>query len=155
MYSEITYLGHVINRQGIHPPDMHRALDRFLAVRMRNKKQVSALLGFVQYWSKFIERLAARTYHIRQLLRKETPFVWTSQCEDERIDVLKALRHPHPLSAIDVNQPIFLFLDASAYGIGCSVTQATSPIKNDEDIDKQIRFARTGVTALRPRHLGL
>lgn len=150
MTTSIIYLGYSISPQGLTPPPMNEAIDKMANMKIRTKRHIQMLMGFLNFWTRHIQNLASRTFNIRQLLKKETPFKWTNQCESERHDVLTSLRNPEPLQAIDVNQPLFVFTDASKYGYGASVTQANKPILSNDDIEREIRQARAGKTSLRP-----
>jgi len=50
---------------------------------LKNVKALQRLLGMVNYWKKLIPQFSKNTYNMCHLLRKDTPFKWTPQCEAE------------------------------------------------------------------------
>eukprot|EP00731_Ephydatia_muelleri_P013808 Em0007g1118a len=73
--SQVTYLGHVINTQGISPdPERVRAITEMPPPQ--DKKGVERLLGVLNYVAKFIPDMSSITQPIRELLKKEVQFIW-------------------------------------------------------------------------------
>ena len=44
-----------------------------------NEKELKSFLGAIQYLSKYIDNLSAQTDSLRQLLKKDTEWVWTEE----------------------------------------------------------------------------
>ena len=75
MGNSIQFAGHIISDGGIRPND-----DKFTALREfkkpANVKELCSFLGLVAQFSAFAPDTACLTSHLRQLLQKETPWVW-------------------------------------------------------------------------------
>ena len=71
----VTYLGHTINTQGISP-DRERVKAICEMPPPHDKKGVEQLLGTLNYVAKFIPDLSTLTQPIREILKKNTQFIW-------------------------------------------------------------------------------
>ena len=73
--TRIHFAGHIISDGGIRPDD-----DKFAALRNfqqpGNVKELRSFLGLVAQFGAFAPDTACLTSHLRQLLQKETPWVW-------------------------------------------------------------------------------
>ena len=80
MLPSIQYLGHHISAEGISPAeDKKRAvLD---APVPQNIPQLRSFLGLVNYYGKFLHKLADTLAPLHQLLRKHEPWHWGQQQE--------------------------------------------------------------------------
>ena len=72
---QVTYLGHTINAQGISP-DRERVKAICEMPPPQDKKGVERLLGTLNYMAKFIPDLSTLTQSIREILKKNTQFIW-------------------------------------------------------------------------------
>ena len=78
--SEVKFMGHVITDEGLKPdPDKVKAVEEM--PRPTCKKELLSLLGFVNYLSKFLPRLAEVAQPLCNLTAKEAPFLWSPQHE--------------------------------------------------------------------------
>ena len=85
---------------------------------------VRKFLGFVGYYRKFIPRYSDVARPLTNLTRRDTPFQWTTLCQ-EAFEMLKSfllkepvLKYPNP------DQPYVLYTDASKYAWAGVLTQA-------------------------------
>ncbi|PNF31840.1 hypothetical protein B7P43_G08901 [Cryptotermes secundus] len=119
---ELTYLGHVISKEGVKPdPKKIEAVVRFPAPE--KQKDVKAFLGLTGYYRKFIPHYSTIAKPLTTLLTKETPWKWNSE-EQESFDLLKAKLVEFPiLQYPDFQQPFLLTTDASGYGLGAVLSQ--------------------------------
>ena len=85
---KINFLGHTITEHGIAPNN--EKIEQFLkTIRMpKTLKQVRRLIGFMQYFAKFIPNLSVKLQPFFQLLRKETDLM-TTQEHQNSLDILK------------------------------------------------------------------
>ena len=73
--TEVKFLGHIINQEGIHAdPEKTRAIKEFAGPRER--KDLQRFFGMVNYLGKFSPSLADGSYALRQLLQKDTDWIW-------------------------------------------------------------------------------
>ena len=78
--TEVKFMGHVITNQGLKPdPDKVKVVDEM--PRPTYKKELTTLLCFVNYLSKFLPWLAEVTQPLYELRAKDAPFLWSPQHE--------------------------------------------------------------------------
>ena len=76
----VKYLGHIVSKQGlkVYPENIGKMKN---CQRPINVKQVRSVLGMMGYYRKFILGYAKIAQPLNDLLKKETKFEWTEQCE--------------------------------------------------------------------------
>lgn len=117
MASSVTYLGHVIDAQSLHPlPDKVEAIQQ--APAPRNVTELKLYLGLLTYYGKFLPNLATRLAPLYRLLVKDVPWGWTAQHARAFEDSKKLLLSANLLVHFDPKLPLLLACDASAYGVG-------------------------------------
>ncbi|XP_069465190.1 uncharacterized protein [Ambystoma mexicanum] len=80
--SEVTYLGHRINADGIKPKES--LVDTNLRIPDRkNKDQLQSFMGLTEYYSKFVDHYSDRTENMRNLMCKGIQFDWSEECKRE------------------------------------------------------------------------
>ena len=89
-----------------------------------NKKSLQRLLGLFNFFRKFVRNYSQNTYHMRQLLTKNTQFLWTPECQTE-LDYLKQCLMNDPiLKPINPEKDIIIMADASQiFGFGFVLLQ--------------------------------
>ena len=116
---DLQVLGHCITPTGRFPTS--KGTEAISAMSdPKNVSGVKRFLGMVGY----LRDMSNRTKHLRALLRKGTPFVWTSAHETEFTDLKQALLSPetmlyHP----NWHSPFELLTDASKHGVGAMLAQ--------------------------------
>ena len=85
---------------------------------------VRRLGGMTQYMSRFLPDLAETLEPIRVLTRKDTPFVWSTECENA---TLKNLSESRCLSYFDATKEVVIQVDSSKHGIGAVLPQEGRP----------------------------
>lgn len=120
--SEIKYLGHIFDRNGVHPnrDKIKSILDAPSPV---NVKQVQAFLGLCNYYSRFIHNFADTMAPLYSLLQKNCIFKWESTHEDCFRKVKKLFENNNVLQHYDPNAELMLETDASSYGLGSVLLQ--------------------------------
>jgi len=82
----VTYLGHVITKDGIRPLP-----EKFLQVTSpTTKTEARSLLGLLSFYRKFVKNFALNTQHMQRAV-KESPFLWPNECQQELDLVLRKL----------------------------------------------------------------
>jgi hypothetical protein len=152
MYNNIRYLGVDIGPEGISvPKEITRTLDRLETMRVTSSKHVQKILGFFNYWRAHIPNLAQRTFHLRQLIKKDVhPFQFSEECQKERVDVIGSLRSPNILQPIRSDEAVYLFVDSSYKGVGLSAAQAEHPPNDPQAVQKNWFTLRKGQPRLKP-----
>ncbi|KAK1652429.1 hypothetical protein QYE76_070234 [Lolium multiflorum] len=77
---QVEFLGHVISKDGIavNPSKVASVLDWEAP---KNVKEIRGFLGMAGYYRRFIEGFSKIAGPMTKLLRKNTPFVWSDECE--------------------------------------------------------------------------
>ena len=118
----VTYLGHIVGQGQVKSVNAKvEAIADF--PQPTTKKHVMRLLGMAGYYRKFFPNFSSITEPLTQLLRKDSKFVWTEQCQSA-FEKLKAMLQNAPvLSAPDFNRPFKLAVDASDVAAGAVLLQ--------------------------------
>ncbi|XP_057733959.1 uncharacterized mitochondrial protein AtMg00860-like [Arachis stenosperma] len=85
--------------------------------------EIRSFLGLAGYYRRFIKRFSQLTLPLTKLTRKDTPFIWTPECEES----FQALKHRLTTAPVLVlpepNEPFEVYCDASLKGLGCVMMQ--------------------------------
>ena len=133
---EVSYLGHVISRQGVSTdPKKIEAVASWQ--RPGHVSELRSFLGFVSYYRRFVEGFAKLAAPLHQLVAElagtkskrrsgqALGTAWTSKCE-ESFEALKAKLVSAPVLAYaDFSHPFILEVDASHSGLGAVLSQET------------------------------
>lgn len=124
--TEVKYLGHIINAEGIQPDS-----DKVAAIqKMREPKNVKELLSFVQtcsWFRRFIPNFANVARPLTNLTKKDTPWIWEEEQASSFSTLKKMLISPPILQQADPDGTYILRTDASAYALGACLLQGESP----------------------------
>ena len=119
----VTFLGHCIDAEGIHPTD-----DKLKAITQdsisKNVQELRLSLGSSIYYGKFIPNAATILAPLNNLLRKDADWKWSSKFQETFDLAKKTLVSSEVLVHYNPNLPIRLAGDASAYGVGAVITHA-------------------------------
>ena len=81
-----------------------------------------SFLGLVNYYGKFIPQLASITQPLNRLLCKKNHWKWTTKCQKAFTTLKTKLTSTNILVHYDVNLPLRLACDASAYRVGAVIS---------------------------------
>ena len=117
MVPEVSYLGHRIDKEGIHPlADKVKAITE--APAPRNVRELKSYLGLLTYYGKFLPDLSAVLAPLYRLLRKNVNWRWSSVERDAFQASKRLLSSSSLLVHFDPKVSLSLACDASAYGVG-------------------------------------
>lgn len=85
----VRFLGYQVGQGNIKPQT--DKCDPWIASKPSTVKQAQAFLGYINYYSRFIENFSEKTSVIRRAIRLQ-PFDWTEECEDAKLQLLNDLR---------------------------------------------------------------
>jgi len=123
----LEYLGHIISGQGVATdPTKLKAIEAWPTPS--DTKQLRGFLGLSGYYRKFIKNYAVFSRPLTYLLRKQVPFVWTTQYQECFDTLKKALMSAQVLALPDFSKGFQIETDASATGIGAVLMLDHHPI---------------------------
>ena len=128
MKQSITYLGHTIDKDGLHP-----TADKLAAIRDAPKPinvgELRSFIGLITFYGKFIPRQATIMAPLYALLQSNVKWVWADEQERAFEDAKRALLESSMLVHFDNKLPVVLSCDASPTGVSCVLAHV---IKNEE-----------------------
>ncbi|CAG2197363.1 unnamed protein product [Mytilus edulis] len=120
--SEILYLGHIISKEGIKvDTSKTKAVETFPIPN--NQHDVRSFLGLCNYYRKFVKSYAKIASPLNRLLTKDTPFKWTTDCQNAFETLKEALTSTPVLNFPNFNKPFIVSCDASGSAIGYILSQ--------------------------------
>src|SRR4030042_881344 len=120
--SEVTYLGHVISKDGI-AVNLERVQAILDWTPPKNVKQVRSFLGLASYCCRFIENFSKIAKPLTNLLHKAVKFEWTEKCQESFQTLKDKLTSALVLAPPDSRKDFVIFCDASRQGLGCVLMQ--------------------------------
>lgn len=119
---KINFLGYEIQKGTISPSNVNIESIKKLTPPT-NVKELQRFLGSINVYHKFIDKYAEIRYPLNKLLKKDTPWVWTDECQNN-FELLKSLLISKPiLRLFNPNLPCHVFTDASLTAIGSVLKQ--------------------------------
>jgi hypothetical protein len=124
---QISYLGHVINSNGVSSdPDKINKVAQWPTPA--NNKDVRSFLGLAGYYRKFVKHFGIIARPLFNLLKKNTPFVWTDDT-DTAFQLLKQSLIEAPVLRLpDFGKTFVIDTDACDTGVGAVLQQEGHPI---------------------------
>ena len=118
----VTFLGHVITKEGILPdPDNLAKIANWPVPQ--NVREVRGIIGLGNYYRRFVKDYSKRVQPLVSLTKKNTPFKWTQECQEAFEDLKKALLGPDTMSFPTDDGLFILDTDASDETIGAVLSQ--------------------------------
>ena len=118
----VKYLGHIVSKQGlkVNPENIDKIKN---CQRPINVKQVRSALGMMGYYRKFILGYAKIAQPLNDLLKKETKFEWTEQCEKAFTELKERLTKAPILRFPQFDKEFTLSVDSLDYSIEFVLSQ--------------------------------
>ena len=139
---ETNFLGYVISSEGIRPNS-----DRIKSIMdipaPKNLKQLRRFIGIMNYQSRFLINYATHIAPLRELLKKDVKFRWTSVEQQAFERTKESFAHSVLLEGVREDLPFILYTDASMRGYGAILCQ-----KDENDDNHVIATASRGLTRL-------
>jgi len=122
LFSDVRVLGYKATPNGILPTDDHiRGLTKMRSPQ--SKKELQKMLGFYNFFRRFIKGYASIIRPLQKLLSKEEKFKWTQEHEDIFQKLKTMLTTAPVLSHVQPDGELILRCDASIEGIGSVLLQ--------------------------------
>ena len=119
---EVQYLGHVISENEVRP-----LRDNLIAIKEfpvpKTKKNVRQFLGKVNFYHKYVPKAAKTLEPLYKLLRKESKFEWSRDCQETFERLKEYLTSAPALAIFDPDLPTAIYTDASLEGLGAVLKQ--------------------------------
>ena len=146
--SRVTYLGHIVSKNGIETdPQKIEAIKKWPVPKTVTETEIQSFLGFTNYYHKFIPKYAQIARPINQLVsgenanKKKALVEWTEEWQTV-FEHLKHLCSQTPILAYaNYQKPFKLHTDTSENGLGAVLRQ-----KQDDDMDHVIAYASRTLT---------
>ncbi|GFX06951.1 retrovirus-related Pol polyprotein from transposon 17.6 [Trichonephila clavipes] len=91
-----------------------KVFERFERIRLKfNPSKCQFLTKSCKFLGRYIKNFAKRALPLTNLLRKDTPFEWTSETQEAFDDIKKAILNPPVLALPDQNAELQITTDAS------------------------------------------
>ncbi|CAI5471022.1 unnamed protein product [Closterium sp. Yama58-4] len=103
--------------------------------RPKDRSSLRALLGFLNYYRKFIKNFSKRAAPLNKLLREEQKWQWEEPQEQALRGLMEAVKAGAVLKLPDGQQPFILYTDWSSIGMGAVLSQM------DSGVEKVVAFA--------------
>ncbi|GBG71210.1 hypothetical protein CBR_g8513 [Chara braunii] len=120
--TQVLYLGHVLDGDGIKPEDSKIATIRDWPTP-RTLTELRSFLGLANYYRKFVRNFSTIAAPLRRLLKKEAIWQWDKDCTFALKKLKRALIEYPVLKVADPSLPFVVTTDASQYGIGAVLQQ--------------------------------
>ena len=127
--SQKTYLGFIINFEGIKPDPQKVEAIKFLQ-QLTCVQEIRSFIDMGSYYCRFIPNFSEIAEPVIALTRKHAQFKWTDECQSafeylkQSLTVVLLLAYPDP------NRPYTLYTDTSNSCIGACLTQACEDEEN-------------------------
>ncbi|XP_042071499.1 uncharacterized protein K02A2.6-like [Haplochromis burtoni] len=135
--SHITFLGHVISKEGLRP-SQHHLTAIAEAPAPKDMAALRSFLGLSSWFSKFIPDYATLVEPLRQLLKTDmkVELQWNEAAHESFSNLKKLLLESPALAVYDPDLPAFITTDASDYGLGAVLTQL-----HPDQVERVVAFA--------------
>ena len=122
--SEITFLGHIIDGNGLRPdPSRIQTIQDFQAPTDISK--LRSFLGMINYVGRFIPNLSDIIRPLNQLLCQDVAWMWGPDQRASFAKVKDLVSQSTTLAFFQVDKPTIVSADASSYGLGAVLLQET------------------------------
>ena len=126
MKTQLKFLGHVICANGLRvDPDKIEVIKTWSPPK--DKPGIRSLLGFGNYFRRFIYKYSEMVAPLLHLTKNNTPTVWTPECQIAFDNLKDAIINAPVLQHPDLNKPFQVICDASNYATGTILMQDDHP----------------------------
>lgn len=124
---KVIFMGQVISKEGMEINGKYS--DPIAEMKVpTDKAGVSRFLGMLRYISRYIPNMTAMTSSLRELMRKDTAFMWEKRHNDEYEVLKRVVASKQVLINFDPKIDIVIQTDASKDGLGCTLVQEGRPV---------------------------
>jgi len=122
VYPKLEFLGYSVNADGIKiSPLKIKAIKKLQPPT--NRRSLQRLLGLLQFFKKHILMYSSHTSNMRQLLKQDTNFTWSDECQRELDELKTAVISSPVLHPFRNDRKIYIYVDGSQSGLGSCAVQ--------------------------------
>jgi hypothetical protein len=115
---EVAFLGHVLSAKGVAAdPSKIEAVSKCQSPK--SVTEIRSFLGLVGYYCQFIENFSKIVKTVIELLKSNTPYVWSDKCEATFQELKTRLTTTPILTLPDASKDFVVYCDTSRQGLGC------------------------------------
>jgi hypothetical protein len=119
---EVAFLSHVLSTEGV-AVDPSKIEVVFKWQSLKSVTNIRNFLGLAGYYRRFIENFSKITKPMTELLKSNTPYVWSDKCEASFQELKTRLTTTPILTLLDASKDFVVYCDASRQGLGCVLMQ--------------------------------
>ena len=136
----VQFFGHEIDSEGLH--NTQEKIEAVVnAPRPENVSQPRSFLGLVNYNNRFLPNASTVLHPLNQLLRQDSEWQWTEQCERAFTEAKRMITSEQVLTHYDPALPVRLACDASPTGIGAVLSHVMP-----DGSERPVAFASRSLT---------
>lgn len=122
LQEEVTFLGHIVSKEGVKPNSDNIAKIA-LWPEPKDVTGVRQILGMASYYRRFIKGYSEIAKPLTNLTRKSIPFYWSEECK-ESFNLIKTILTKSPIMAYPLDHGNYILdTDASDVAIGAVLSQ--------------------------------
>ena len=125
--SSINFFGTIYSDEGISP-DPCKVEDIHTMPTPQDKEDLQRFLGMMNFLSPYIPNYADQVAILRDLMKKNVPFMWQEDHQEAYCQLKKAIQQDCLLKYYDPGLPVTLEVDASSKGLGACLSQHGTPV---------------------------
>jgi hypothetical protein len=119
---EVAFLGHVLSAKGVAvDPSKIEVVSKWQSPKFVT--EIRSFLGLVGYYHRFIENFSKIAKPMTELLKSNTPYVWSEKCEASFQELKTRLTTTPVLTLPDASKDFVMYCDASRQGLSCVFMQ--------------------------------
>ena len=119
---KVQFLGHMVSGQGVQP--IVKRVEKLKNLKSpTNKQEVMRILGCLGFYSSYIKNLHVDSKPFFDLIRDDTPFVWTEEHEQLFNDIESRISADTILAIPNEKYPFHIHVDSSSVGTGSILIQ--------------------------------
>jgi ribonuclease HI len=119
---EVAFLGHVLSaKRVVVDPSKIEAVSKWQSPK--SVTEICSFLGLAGYYRRFVENFSKIAKPMTELLKSNTPYVWSDKCEASFQELKTRLTTTPVLTLPDASKDFVVYCDASRQGLGCMLMQ--------------------------------
>jgi ribonuclease HI len=122
LMEEVAFLGHVLSAKGV-AVDLSKieAVSKWQTPKF--VAEIRSFLGLAGYYYQFVENFSKIAKPMTELLKINTPYVWSDKCEASFQELKTRLTTTPVLTLPDASKDFVVYCDSSRQGLGCVLMQ--------------------------------